>query len=813
MEGRNVSNLYRWVCAFAVGLIVLPLCLIGTAQGDGVADTTAIDTLEERTTSLQLAAELIENIPASDLIDLRETVRNIRQYEDVAVAPLRLQLLEAKDDLGRLTVVEEGAPEAPEISRRRSELQGVISQLEADIVQADVNIVEANRLLVDIAERRRQAFYSRILERDKVPFRPSAIEAVAGSFKTDSQTFAGRFASWRADLKAQGLFGNAILGLLLSIGFAVFMLGPVPHRLDHWLMAWIRRQEPTASRRVAAAGLRVITRVLPVFVGSLVVFQVAKAFGMVTPASSQLVGSVLLACATLFVVWDVATAVLAPKAPKWRLIPLTSDRAGGVRFILMAIVVVFSTDAVLRRLGEWLGSSREVLTLTSAIVSVFGAVFLFILARPQLWKLEIQGREAYSAETLLFWKWVRNLAGLFAVLIIFATATGYVSLARFGSTRLYFLSFLFTGAWFARALLFELAALIAATMARSDKSSGGKTAGQGDEPGVMMLFWSRLLIDVVVLAFLLPLVFLVVGVEQSDLRNWFVDAVFGFQIGGFTISIANILIALGVLVGILLFTRLIQRLTDKRIFEPARMDAGLRNTLRTLIGYFGLIFAIGAAFSVMGFPWANLAIVAGALSLGIGFGLQSIVNNFVSGLILLFERPIKVGDWIETAAGEGIVKRISVRSTEIETFDWASVIVPNSELVTAPVTNWTHKNKYTRILIPVGVSYNADPETVAEILMKCAKASPRALSYPLPVIFFAGYGDSSLDFEVRVFINNVDDRIPVQNDLRFAIFTALKEAGVEIPFPQRDLHVRSLEPGTSFTAKPDDADGDADDES
>ena len=806
-------NLSRLLCAFALYAAALSLCVVAAAQGDGAAETMAIDTLEERTTGLQLAAELIENIPASDLIELRERVRNIRQYEDAAVEPLRMQLLETRDDLSRLTVVEEGAPEAPEISQRRNELQGAISQLEADIVQADINIVEANRLLVDIAELRRQAFYSRILERDKVPFRPSALKAVAGSFETDSQTFAERFTGWSTELKAKGQFGNAILGLLLSVGFAIFMLGPVPQRLDRWLMTWIRRQEPTASRRVAAAGLRVITRVLPVFVGSIVVFQVAKAFGLVTPETSKLIGSALLACATLFVVWDVATAVLAPKAPKWRLIPLTSDRASAVRFILMAIVVVFSTDAVLRRWGEWLGSSREVLTLTSAVVSVVGAVLLFILARPQLWKLETEGRETYSSETLIFWKWGRNLAGLFAILIVFATATGYVSLARFGSTRLYFLSFLFTGAWFARALLFELAALIAGAMARSDKPGGIKTAAQGDEPGGMMLFWSRLLIDVIVLGLLLPLVFLVLGVEQSDLRNWLFDALFGFQIGGFTISIANILIALGVLIGILLFTRVIQRITDKRIFEPARMDAGLRNTLRTLIGYFGLIFAIGAAFSVMGFPWANLAIVAGALSLGIGFGLQSIVNNFVSGLILLFERPIKVGDWIETAAGEGIVKRISVRSTEIETFDWASVIVPNSELVTAPVTNWTHKNKYTRILVPVGVSYNADPETVAEILMACAKASPRALSYPLPVVFFSGYGDSSLDFEVRVFINNIDDRIPVQNDLRFAIFTALKEAGIDIPFPQRDLHVRTLMPGTTFTAKPDAADADPDDES
>jgi len=214
------------------------------------------------------------------------------------------------------------------------------------------------------------------------------------------------------------------------------------------------------------------------------------------------------------------------------------------------------------------------------------------------------------------------------------------------------------------------------------------------------------------------------------------------------------------------------------------------------------------AIGTLGFPLSNLAIVAGALSLGIGFGLQSIVNNFVSGLILLFERPIKVGDWIVTSAGEGIVKRISVRSTEIETFDWASVIVPNSELITSPVTNWTHKNRYTRLTILIGVSYDSDPEMVSDILLKAAKANRRTLSYPSPVVYFSGFGDSSLDFEVRIFINNVDDRIPVKNELRFEIFKQFKEAGVEIPYPQRDLHLRSLVPGMRMAGEPEPEEGD-----
>ncbi|MEL6323892.1 MAG: mechanosensitive ion channel domain-containing protein, partial [Pseudomonadota bacterium] len=299
----------------------------------------------------------------------------------------------------------------------------------------------------------------------------------------------------------------------------------------------------------------------------------------------------------------------------------------------------------------------------------------------------------------------------------------------------------------------------------------------------------------------LPVGALIMGVEWTELRDWMFDALFGFRIGGFTVSFAKIFSAFAVMFFILVLTRFIQRTSDARIFAPARMESGLRNTLRTLIGYAGLILGAMTAIATLGFPLGNLAIVAGALSVGIGFGLQSIVNNFVSGLILLFERPIKVGDWIVTNSGEGIVKRISVRSTEIETWDWASIIVPNSELISSSVINRTHKNRYTRIVVPVGVSYSSDPEEVSGILMKIARENKRTLNYPAPVVYFIGFGDSSLDFEVRIFINTIDDRIPVQNEIRHAIFKAFREEGIEIPFPQRDLHVRSIEPGSIYSGQ------------
>ena len=189
------------------------------------------------------------------------------------------------------------------------------------------------------------------------------------------------------------------------------------------------------------------------------------------------------------------------------------------------------------------------------------------------------------------------------------------------------------------------------------------------------------------------------GFSAPDIRDWVKSLLFGFEIGQFRISLVRILLGVVIFMALLFVTRLIQRrLRDNILIQP-RMDPGIANSIDTAIGYTGTALAAIVAISYAGFDITNLAIVAGALSVGIGFGLQSIVNNFVSGLILLIERPIKVGDWVVVGGEQGTVKRISVRSTEIETFDRASLIVPNSELVTGRVLNWTHRNALGRVVL------------------------------------------------------------------------------------------------------------------
>jgi small-conductance mechanosensitive channel len=269
----------------------------------------------------------------------------------------------------------------------------------------------------------------------------------------------------------------------------------------------------------------------------------------------------------------------------------------------------------------------------------------------------------------------------------------------------------------------------------------------------------------------------------------------GLAVGNVRIVPIHIAYGLIAFVGIMIATGWVKRSVQRRYIRHTRMDRGARDALLKITGYVGFVLAALVGLKLTGISFAGLAIIAGALSVGIGFGLQNIVNNFVSGLILLFERPIKSGDFVTVGGVEGKIKAISIRSTEIETLDRRNVIVPNSELVSQQVTNWVLHDPHGRLLINVGVAYGSDVEKVREVLLATAESHPDVLtdgvSAPKPKVLFMGFGDSSLDFELRVWIQQIKKRFDVTSDLNFGIDKAFREHGVEIPFPQRDLHVRS----------------------
>jgi small-conductance mechanosensitive channel len=231
------------------------------------------------------------------------------------------------------------------------------------------------------------------------------------------------------------------------------------------------------------------------------------------------------------------------------------------------------------------------------------------------------------------------------------------------------------------------------------------------------------------------------------------------------------------------------------------MDAGARSSIVTAVGYVGV--AIAGLFGVMaaGIELSQLALIAGALSLGIGFGLQNIVSNFVSGLILLAERPFKAGDIVEAGGFTGIVKNVKVRATEIETFDKKTLVLPNSEMINSAVINWMHKTALGRVSVGVGVSYDSDAQAVHDLLIEIANDHPRVLANPEPFVDFHNFGDSALEFDLRAYIADVGFSIGVMTELRIAIHQRFKEQGIEIPFPQRDVNLRVIDGNVSQVLK------------
>jgi len=229
-----------------------------------------------------------------------------------------------------------------------------------------------------------------------------------------------------------------------------------------------------------------------------------------------------------------------------------------------------------------------------------------------------------------------------------------------------------------------------------------------------------------------------------------------------------------------------------KLLARTSLDIGVRHAMGTIFRYILMVIGFTLILQFLGVDMSGLTIIAGALGVGVGFGLQNITNNFVSGIIILFERPIKIGDRIEVANVTGDVIKISLRSTSIITNDNISIIVPNSEFISSTVINWSHTDRNVRFNIPVGVSYKSDPELVKKILMEVAEQTDGDLKKPVPDVLLDEYGDSSINFTLRVWTSSyITQPLVLKSQLYFSAFKKFKEHGIEIPFPQRDIHVKN----------------------
>jgi len=484
----------------------------------------------------------------------------------------------------------------------------------------------------------------------------------------------------------------------------------------------------------------------------------------------------------LFITWFVIHFSLSPVKPGGLFLNIKPDVAYALaRRLKVLTFIIFFGYLLVDTLILW-SLPRHALSLARTVLHITFAINL-------IWVLWLFG----DLRGILRQPWLRYGLSLVLVVSVLADLSGYSNLS----------------AWLLRSVfgsLFVIVVILILGSLTSDLLEGleyGHTSWQRrlrsilgftPEGHITGFFWFRLLVTLGWWSLLILLLIFIWDLSASmvsDIQILFTD---GFMVGSLKIVPARIvfaLVSLGVLVAL---SAWFQGQMRKRWVKRMPMDRGAREAMVTMIGYLGVATAILVTLGIAGIDYAHLAIIAGALSLGIGFGLQNIVNNFVSGLILLFERPVKTGDWVVVGNTEGYVKRIRIRATQIQTFDQADVIVPNSELISGQVTNWMLHDPRGRARIPIGVAYGSNTQKVKEVLLKVADEHPDVISdgtAPAPKVLFRAFGDSSLDFELRCFIRNIDERLNVISDVNFAIDAAFRENGIEIPFPQRDLHIKN----------------------
>ncbi len=480
------------------------------------------------------------------------------------------------------------------------------------------------------------------------------------------------------------------------------------------------------------------------------------------------------------VVINWVTGPLSPSAEIKGLIP---DHVAPMRLRMRFFVLTISLSYVVLG-GEW-SSVRE-----SQPYVVGRASMIFLIAIALFFLLSYLGRipglqRRYRA--------LRYLAIAITVVAVIALLSRYQNLAGYlvqGMARtaltlfsLWALLWLFYAAF---NYLIEQQSPTASQM-RTTLGISGKGSGTG-------LGFMQLIADMVLWISVIVYLIYVWDNTGSTLDKLRLSVVEGWDLGGVSIVPKNVIGGILVFALLIVLIGWIKRWVDRRWLQRIMIERGARDAILTLFGYVAFIFAIIIALKTASVNLTGLVWIGSALALGLGFGMQGIANNFVSGLILLFERPIRAGDFVSVGDIEGFVRSIRIRATEIETLDNQNVLVPNAELVSGRVTNWVLRDTHGRLQVQIGVAYGSDVEKVRDILETVARAHAEVITdgrAPAPRALFMGFGDSSLDFELRVRIQRIERRFSVTSDLNFEIEKAFREAGITIPFPQRDLHIVS----------------------
>ena len=711
----------------------------------------------------------------TDLGHLRDDIDGVIAQTTQTADSLRPRLADLQSQITQLGNPPEknAPPEAPSIAAERARLNAEVPELSGAIKTLEVTWWRARQAIDKITDLRLQLFVKSLTERMSSPVFPALWKDLA----RDTPPVTWRLNYNIADLASSASKQKARLFFLLAIAAAIYVL-------LKGLVYRVTRYRPLTGvnlsyfERAASASWIAPARALPAAATAIFVYAGLDYLELLYYPTAAPAGAALLRAVLIFAcVAALLSAVFSPFEPARRLVPLSDRAARRICRLLKILAAIYAADLFFSAVGQILYFPLSMSVVQSLIASLaFSGVLAGLLATP-FEPIDAPKALRYPRDQP---RWLKIPLWFAAAFILMACLLGYVALGRFAAQQL-----VMTGVV---ALISTL--LFLAIRAFTREGVSGRHAMSVmleqqfgfDAPRRQQLAWlaeAALTLTLAIVA--LPLVMLQWGFSSAEIRDWLKSALFGFEIGQFRISLVRILVGILIFTALLFATRLVQRRLRETVLLPPRMDPGIANSIDMAIGYAGTALAAVVAISYAGFDITNLAIVAGALSVGIGFGLQSIVNNFVSGLILLIERPIKVGDWVVVGNEQGNVKRISVRSTEIETFDRASLIVPNSELITGRVLNWTHRNALGRVLLKFSAGPNANPAKVIAVLTDCARRHRDVLRDPEPLAVFEGYSNTATEYSLRVLLSDIHKGLKVQSDLRIAVFEALRANSIEFP--------------------------------
>jgi potassium-dependent mechanosensitive channel len=767
-----ILRFLRWVA--------LALVLLG-AGAEAAEDKGPLDLEATRNALTAIENTLRDsNLNDTDLLRLHAENEPLGVALQAAIADLTPRLAASVKRLAELTPKTKDKDAAPATDAATAELESEKQKhdaLDANLRAARAMLLETDDISTRIGARRRELFARETFARTSSVFNPQLWLSVSREIPGDVHAVADAVGDWWSGVRSRVTTAQA-----LGIAGAAFLLALVAAPIYRMARRVIFRDPDAGSRSrlkraLTAAWTMLVLAVLPLL-GLWVVAVGLDVFDLSDPRMQGVFDAILDAARLLALVNAVGRGMLAPQAAAWRLIPVSDRTARRLFSGVLRVAAIWAAERLIEPAADAVGS----LNIAVAGRAVGAALVALVIAHT-LRRLSPGHQAGAAAAQSDRWAPARAL-GWSAAIAIFAAATlGYVAFAAFLVNQAFYLSIL--------GCILHLTDVIIYDGAEALMSADALV---GARLRAMLGLRHNVLAQIVVVAQGVARLALIViaaaavlepwGVQSQD---WFVSlrtAYFGFGVGGVTLSLSSMLAA-GATFGVALFvTRLIQAWLTDRLLPQTGLDAGVSNSISTIFGYVGATVAVLLGAAQVGLDVQKLAIVAGALSVGIGFGLQSIANNFVSGLILLWERGVRVGDWVMVGADQGFVRRINARATEIETFDRATVIVPNSNLVTGVVKNWVNPDRVGRILIAINVDYDSDVEKVREILIDAARSHDLVLKIPAPSVQFADFGDWAFKFNLVCFVDDVETSGRAQSELNFDILRRLRDANLRIPTPQ-----------------------------